>query len=115
MRGIQQENVELKNKIDQLCIQVQKFMLSMRRLQRAVNNKDKEIQNLKGEFEKNKKILDQMVKDIKEKEDQQRNNNSVGRSAVNIPGNNLSTFSGGAIQQQNHSMLVGGIQRTENS
>lgn len=44
-------------------------MLAMRRLQRAVNNKDKDIQNLKAEFEKNKKLLESMVKEIKEKEE----------------------------------------------
>ena len=44
----------------------------MRRLQRAVNNKDRDIQELKSEFEKNKKILDQMVKDIKEKEEHKK-------------------------------------------
>ena len=44
-------------------------MLSMRRLQRAVNNKDKDIQDLKADFEKNKKLLEQMVKDIKEKDE----------------------------------------------
>ena len=33
-------------------------MLAMRRLQRAVNNKDKDIQDLKGDFEKNKKLLE---------------------------------------------------------
>jgi ribosomal protein S17E len=43
-------------------------MLAMRRLQRAVNNKDKDIQGLKSDFEKNKKLLEQMVKEIKEKE-----------------------------------------------
>lgn len=41
----------------------------MRRLQRAVNNKEKDIQNLKADFEKNKKSLETMVKEIKEKEE----------------------------------------------
>jgi len=44
-------------------------MLAMRRLQRAVNNKDKDIQDLKADFEKAKKLLDIMVKEIKEKEE----------------------------------------------
>jgi hypothetical protein len=38
----------------------------MRRLQRAVNNKDKDIQELKAEFERNKKSLEMMVKEFKE-------------------------------------------------
>jgi hypothetical protein len=46
----------------------------MRRLQRAVNNKDKEIQELKADFEKNKKLLEQMVKEIREREEQRKNN-----------------------------------------
>lgn len=47
-----------------MCLQIQQFLLAMRRLQRAVNNKDKDIQDLKADFEKNKKALEQMVKDI---------------------------------------------------
>jgi hypothetical protein len=41
----------------------------MRRLQRAVNNKDKDIQDLKADFERNKKQLEVMVKEIKEKDE----------------------------------------------
>ena len=57
------ENQELRNKIEQLCLQVSQFLLAMRRLQRAVNNKDKDIQELKAEFERNKKALEVMVKE----------------------------------------------------
>lgn len=52
------ENQELRNRLEKLCLQVQQFMLAMRRLQRAVNNKDKDIQDLKADFEKNKKQLE---------------------------------------------------------
>ena len=38
----------------------------MKRLQRAVNNKDKEIQIFKTEFETNKKQLELLVKETKE-------------------------------------------------
>jgi len=62
------ETHNLKIKLDQLCLQVQQFMLAMRRLQRAVNNKDKDIQDLKADFERNKKLLEQMVKEVKEKQ-----------------------------------------------
>jgi ribosomal protein S17E len=42
----------------------------MKRLQRAVNNKDKDnMQAFKGDFEKNKKGLELLVKEIKDKED----------------------------------------------
>lgn len=62
-------------------------MLAMKRLQRAVNNKDKDIQNLKADFEKNKKIMEQMVKDIKEKEENKTQNE---RAAGNLSlGHNL--------------------------
>ena len=61
-------------------------MLAMRRLQRAVNNKDKDIQNLKADFEKNKKILDTMVKEIKEKEDS-KNSNKAGNLTANAYSN----------------------------
>jgi hypothetical protein len=40
----------------------------MRRLQRSVNNKDKDIQDLKAEFERNKKSLEMMVKDMREEQ-----------------------------------------------
>lgn len=63
------ENQELKTRIEQVCLQIQQFLLAMRRLQRAVNNKDKDIQDLKADFEKNKKLLEQMVKDIREREE----------------------------------------------
>jgi hypothetical protein len=52
--------------MEQLCLQVSQFLLAMRRLQRAVNNKDKDIQELKAEFERNKKALEMMVKEVKE-------------------------------------------------
>ena len=55
-----------------MCLQIQQFLLAMRRLQRAVNNKDKDIQDLKADFEKNKKVLEQMVKDIREREEAAR-------------------------------------------
>jgi len=55
-----------------VCLQIQQFLLAMRRLQRAVNNKDKDIQDLKADFEKNKKVLEQMVKDIREREEAAR-------------------------------------------
>ncbi len=66
----QRENLEVKSRLDHLCLQVQQFLLAMRRLQRAVNNKDKDIQDLKGEFEKNKKQLELMVKEFREKDEQ---------------------------------------------
>lgn len=72
------ENQELKSRLDHLCLQVQQFMLAMRRLQRAVNNKEKDIQDLKAEFEKNKKLLEQMVKEIKEREEQAKKNAAMG-------------------------------------
>lgn len=53
-------------KIESLCLAVQKFLLSMRRLQRAVNSKDKDIQVFKVEFENNKKNLEALVKEIKD-------------------------------------------------
>lgn len=63
------ENQDLKNRIDQLCLQIQQFLLAMRRLQRAVNNKEKDnIQELKAEFEKSKKQLEIMVKEVKERQ-----------------------------------------------
>lgn len=65
----QRENLEVKSRLDHLCLQVQQFLLAMRRLQRAVNNKDKDIQDLKGEFEKNKKQLELMVKEFREKDE----------------------------------------------
>jgi hypothetical protein len=56
----------MRHKVEQLCLQVSQFLLAMRRLQRAVNNKDKDIKELKGEFERNKKALEMMVKEAKE-------------------------------------------------
>ncbi len=41
-------------------------MFAMKRLQRAVNSKDKDIQIFKGEFEMNKKQLEILVKETKE-------------------------------------------------
>lgn len=70
-------------------------MLAMRRLQRAVNNKEKDIQDLKAEFEKNKKFLEQMVKEIKEKEEQAKKSAAMGNQ------------SSGAIH--NSSLLSGGM------
>lgn len=63
---VSRENQDIRHKMEQLCLQVSQFLLAMRRLQRAVNNKDKDIQELKGEFERNKKALEMMVKEAKE-------------------------------------------------
>ena len=41
-------------------------MFSMKRLQRAVNNKDKDIQIYKSEFELNKKAVEHFVKETKD-------------------------------------------------
>ena len=59
--------------MEQLCLQVSQFLLAMRRLQRAVNNKDKDIQELKAEFERNKKALEMMVKEAKEEQAAKKN------------------------------------------
>lgn len=75
----------------------------MRRLQRAVNNKDKDIQDLKADFEKAKKLLDIMVKEIKEKEERQAAN-ANSRS-------NLSGFSGGGMAAVHHSAIMSGYNR----
>jgi ribosomal protein S17E len=42
-----------------------------------VNNKDKDIQDLKADFEKNKKHLEQMVKDIRDKEEAAKKANTL--------------------------------------
>lgn len=57
-------------------------MLAMRRLQRAVNNKDKDIQELKVEFETNKKQLEVMVKEIKEEQANKRTNSNHNTSVA---------------------------------
>lgn len=63
---VSRENQDIRHKMEQICLQVSQFLLAMRRLQRAVNNKDKDIQELKAEFERNKKALEIMVKEAKE-------------------------------------------------
>lgn len=52
-------------------------MFAMKRLQRAVNNKDKDIQIFKTEFELNKKALEQLVKEIKEQIENKQQNSYV--------------------------------------
>ena len=69
-RKFEQENQDHKSRIDSLCLQVQKFMFALKRLQRAVNNKDKDIQIYKTEFETNKKSLEGLVKETKEQMEQ---------------------------------------------
>jgi hypothetical protein len=70
---VSRENQEIRHKMEQLCLQVSQFLLAMRRLQRAVNNKDKDIQELKAEFERNKKALEMMVKEAKEEQAAKKN------------------------------------------
>ena len=109
---VSRENQELKTRTEQLCLSVQQFMLSMRRLQRAVNNKDKDIQDLKADFEKNKKLLEQMVKDIKEKDEQSKRNGMSSHTLSNNHQNhNLSLAS--ANPMTNHSMIIGSTSNVE--
>ena len=67
----------------------------MRRLQRAVNNKDKDIQDLKGEFEKNKKQLELMVKEFREKDEQAK------KASQQQQAHNTSLTSGGGLNTMN--------------
>ena len=79
MRGMGQENQELRTRIESMCLQVQKFMLAMRRLQRAVNNKEREIQDLKTDFERNKKVLETMVRELRDKGEEE-----MGKKQTNL-------------------------------
>lgn len=63
-----------------ICIAVQKFLLSMKRLQRAVNNKDRDIQIYKTEFENNKKGLETLIKDTKDQQQQVSQNRLINNS-----------------------------------
>ena len=62
--------VALKMKVDELCLNVQRFLLAMKRLQRAVNSKDKDLQIYKVDFETSKKALEKLVRDTKENNEQ---------------------------------------------
>ena len=74
----------------------------MKRLQRAVNNKDKDIQIYKGEFESNKKALEALVKETKENMES-KSNKSVASSAL-AP---TALYTGGnTMGPTNHSMMA---------
>lgn len=79
---VSRENQDMRHKMEQICLQVSQFLLAMRRLQRAVNNKDKDIQELKAEFERNKKALEMMVKDAKEEQAAKKNSSSNHNTSI---------------------------------
>jgi len=54
---------ELKQRIGALCQQVQTFMAAMKKLQRAVNNKERDLQEFKHDFEGAKKTLERMARE----------------------------------------------------
>ena len=66
VREMQNETENYKNKIEQIGITIQKFLLVMKKLQRSIHNKDPSSSQIKLEFEAKKKELEAISKDIKD-------------------------------------------------